>query len=467
MDYLYSAMLSKIIQKLLSGILSIWIISMLIFFFSKAVPGDQIRDLLAINHDSAYELDFRKEYINKAREFNFDKPLFYFSVLPSNFPKNINKHLLLEQKRWLKNFLFKGYNYEDLENVINQIDDFFKRSSKEDIIFFEKEISILFNSENKEELNRAIEKIKSKQNEATKDSTLMQTMLHIDKVDFRKSSSFLIPKIRVHGFNNQYHIWISNLLKGNPGVSNIDKRPVLTKINRALAWTIFLVLFSLILSYGFGILMGLFLAGLKNKRIVKIIENILFGIYAIPIFWLATLLLVFFTTNEYGWMTNIFPSVGLVPIDMGEPWFVRISNYGRQLILPCFCLVIHNMAFIGSLTKRNINARKKEGFVLTARAFGYTDKEILFREIFPHTLLPIITSITSAIPAALGGSLVLEIIFNIPGMGRLLFNSIKFYDWPVVFTIVLFIAGITIVSFLLADILYRFIDPRIKSKQDV
>lgn len=448
----------KLIKNIFSSIISLLIISLLVFFLSKMVPGDSVLSLLDINSDSQYSLDFKAEYERKALALNLNKPLFYFSVLPSNFPKNLNETILFSQRRWEKKLLFEGYNYNAIQRLWNEAA--LVASQTEDTDLKLKIRNQFLNYQNKnisEEIAAFISQMTTQNRELT---SLKEAWVALEK---NKKSSFF-PNIHFYGLDNQYHRWISNFMVGNLGESLLDQKSVSSKIGRALVYTLFLVLFSLCLSYLLGILLGLLLSYIKSKRLLRMIESFLFGFYSIPIFWLATLLLVFFTTREYGTWTNIFPSVGLVPIDTGEAWYLKIINYGKQLILPVFCLVIHNLAFIASLTKRNLVASQKMGHIMTSRAYGYTEKDILLKDVFPHTLLPLITSISASIPSALGGSLIIEIIFNIPGMGRLMYNGILNYDWPVVFSITMFIAIITIISYLIADVLYRVVDPRIKDK---
>ncbi|WP_235297722.1 ABC transporter permease [Portibacter marinus] len=371
-------MLNSIFKKLLGGLVSLLLISVLIFLLSKAVPGDPVNLALGVSSESEINMNYQEEYERKKRELKLHLPYFYFSFLPYNFPANLQMQGSLI----------------DIRN---------KRRS------------------------------------------LME------------ESNLAFPKFHWNGTENQYHNWLFS-----SSVSLQDGKPVRYKIGRAIVWTLFLVVVSVFFSYSLGILMGLFLSGLSNQKLRSWLEAILIALYAIPVFWMATLLLVFFTTSEYGTWTNIFPSVGLAPIDLGEPWYVRIGKFGAQLILPCFVLVLHNLAFLSMLTKRNLDKNKRLGFVTTSKVFGFGEKEIIFKEVLPLSLIPLITSVSSAIPSAVGGSLVVEIIFNIPGMGRLLYTSIMTYDWPVVFPIVLLIAIITYISFFLADILYRIADPRIR-----
>lgn len=454
-------MINFIIRHIFGALLSLWIISMLIFFLSKAVPGDPVSGLKEINEGSYY-LDYEKEYKQKATAFGLNLPTFYFSLVPRNFPKNLNEVMPFEKKNFVKELLFQGYQYHDILQYEGALDSFLydeEALKLKDGIEFDgiKSRTDLLN------LQKELNSIKEKSEAGQGIISLSELSNSIENLNGNKTMS-TFPVFYWHGFNNQYHQWLSSLLKGKPGNSRIDGKPVAKKISRALVWTVFLILIAIFFSYGFGILLGIFLASLEKQSLRKWIEKLFFGIYAIPVFWLATLMLVFFTTKEYGAWTNIFPSVGLAPIDNGAPWYSRLSDFGKQLILPCFILVIHNLAFVSTLVKRNIESYKDSGFVLMAKAYGFKKREILWREIFPHTLLPIITSITSAIPTAISGSLVIEIIFNIPGVGRLLFSSINTGDWPVVFAVVMLIALVTIISFFTAEFLYRWADPRIKQQ---
>ncbi len=370
-------MIISIIKKILAAISSLLVISVSMFLLSKMVPGDPVEVALGMDPSSATQMDYEQEYERKKKDLSLHLPYFYFSVLPSNFPKNLQEKGTLSELRERRHKLMK--------------------------------------------------------------------------------EAKLLPKVHWHGTKNQYHNWI-----WGDNVSVLDGKAASYKIGRALVWTMFLVILSVSLSYGLGILIGLMLSSMRSVRLRAVFEAWLFGVYAIPVFWMATLLLVFFTTKEYGAWTNIFPAVGLVPIDYGEAWYSRIGKFGSQLILPCFVLVLHNLAFLSMLTKRNLDKHRKLAFTKTSKAYGFKQSEILIKEVLPMSLLPLITSLSSAIPTAIGGSLIVEIIFNIPGMGRLLFTSVLNYDWPVVFPIVLLIACITYITYLLADVFYKIADPRIQ-----
>ena len=444
------------IVKLLGSLLSLWLISILIFFLSKAVPGDSIQSSLSTPDEEAFEMEFDAEYQRVYKNRNLDLPSFYFSLLPRNFPNDLQSILPIQKQKWLRGYLFEGYDFNGLSNLYTQLTEIEKLIVPDSLatnyrldankLYAIKEMSLL-----KTEIIQLSEKY------GGLDTALFQVG------ELNKTSPLnILPRLYWNGFKNQYHVWFSGFLKGDLGVSYIDQKSVWKKIKRSAAWTFFFVIFTLILSYSIGITLGILMNQLKEGFVNLILQRILFGIYAIPLFWLATLLLVFFTTSEYGKWTNIFPSVGLAPIDTGEPWLERILEYGKQLILPVFCLVLHNLAFLSTLTKRNLQREGKRPFILTSKSFGYRKSEILWRDILPHSLLPLITSLTSAIPAAFGGSLVIEIIFNIPGMGRLMYNGLIYNDWPLVFGVVMLIASLSILSFWLAEVLYRWADPRLR-----
>jgi len=132
------------------------------------------------------------------------------------------------------------------------------------------------------------------------------------------------------------------------------------------------------------------------------------------------------------------------------------------LVLPIICLVANDIAYLSRLTRNNIIFQQMKGFVTMAKAKGLDDRKILTRHILPNALIPIITIIAGSIPAGLSGSLIIEVIFNIPGMGRLMFDSIYSSDWNVVFGILIIISIFTIIFLLLADLLYGWLNPKIK-----
>lgn len=280
------------------------------------------------------------------------------------------------------------------------------------------------------------------------------TLLHTKK-------GFFVPKLHWHGVQNQYHHWLKNIFRGDFGNSFIDGRNVRVKISEALKWTLFLVIVSLIISSVVGIYFGLFNSISSSYNYKNIAKLVSYFLYSIPIFWLATMLLVFFTTDEYGSWTNIFPSASfLTPTEGG--FISNFIAYGKILILPIIVYCLHDFSYIGRQMESSIQNEIDLPYAKTALSKGHTFTSMVKTHGFKNALLPIITLLSSALPASIAGSVVIETIFNIPGIGRLIYISIQHADWNVVFGIVLLVALITTISYLIADLLYSYVDPRIR-----
>lgn len=451
-------MIVPALKKVLALFLSLWIISLIIFFISKSVPGDTIYEAIGHSYEQPINGNFEAEYEKIYKRLHFEKPLFYFSIVPRNYPDNMQSIYPKIHRDWTRAFLLKGYNYNEITILKDQLQALHSQYSQSRNTKNLRYLAQVFDSRNHSELIENFNILDANQYGQIQDlSNLKSTIINLKP----KRSNLVFPKWVWNGAENQYHKWIATLVSGDAGVSYTSQNSVAHKIKRSLVWTVSMVTLSLILSYIFGVLIGMFLARYHDSWIARVIERILFGIYSVPLFWFATLMLIFFTTDQFGKWTNIFPTIAFSPIDLGEPWNVRLSRYGSQLILPIFCLVLHNLAFLGSLTKRNMLSKKNAGFVMLAKANGYSKNRIWFSEIFPHARIPLITSFTSALPSAISGSLIIEVIFNVPGMGSLLFMSISLNDWPVVYAIVMLIALVTFICFALAELLYRWADPRI------
>lgn len=222
-----------------------------------------------------------------------------------------------------------------------------------------------------------------------------------------------------------------------------------------------MILMSLILTLFVGIPLGVFLASEKNSKKDKLISLLLYLLYSIPVFWLATIFVVFFTTNEYGSWTNLFPSILPLHFSQDDPFIVKFLSSFEYLILPVICIALHSIAYIARLTRSSVIDQLDLLYVRTARSKGLSSRKILWKHSFRNAMIPILSLLIAAIPASISGSLVIEVIFNIPGMGRLMYESVYGNDWPVLFGVVMLIGVFTVLVYLIGDIFYRVINPKI------
>lgn len=271
-----------------------------------------------------------------------------------------------------------------------------------------------------------------------------------------ESIQFFLPTFKWYGTNNQYHKWIVKAIQFDFGHSFIDGKLVLQKITTALGWTFWLVLISLIMIFAISIPLGIFVSKPNHSKVSDFLNFFFYGFYAIPLFWLATLMLMFFTTDDYGTLTNIFPSVGVIYDD------ISIGKKVTMLLLPVIVIVIHTIAYVSRQMSSGILQESTKNYSVTGLSKGLNRYQVIKKHNLPNALFPMITLATAIVPASFSGSLIIEVIFNIPGIGRLLYNSIQTADWNVVFALLLIIGFITMISYLIGDILYTVVNPKVK-----
>jgi len=266
-------------------------------------------------------------------------------------------------------------------------------------------------------------------------------------------NKLLIPSINWYGLNNQYHFWITNFLSGNFGISRRDYNPVVDKIKYQLPWTLYINIPAIIIVYLIAVPLGIYTAVYRDSKFDKIITTTLLLLYSLPVFWIGTMLVNFFTTPEYG--MKWFPSILLNGNEL--TW-----ENATKLILPIFCATYGALAFMTRQMRSSMLNTLQQDYIRTAKAKGLSEKVVIWKHAFRNSLFPLITIFGSVLPAAFAGSVIVEQIFNINGMGLLLLDSIRNQDWPVVYAILMIAAILTMVGLLIADILYVIADPRVR-----
>jgi len=250
-------------------------------------------------------------------------------------------------------------------------------------------------------------------------------------------------------------------LRGEYGVSYSDGRPVWSILKEALLITFIINSIAIIIIYLLSIPLGVYIAINKDSLFDRLTTLLLFILYSLPTFWIATILIVFFTNNEYG--MDWFPGFGLGSNKINDTMglFEEMGIRLYHIILPMFCLTYGGLAYLSRQMRGGVINTFKQDYIRTARSKGLDENVIIWKHTFRNSLIPIITIFASLFPAMIGGSLILEIIFSIPGMGKLALDSLFSRDWPILFTVVMFSSILTLIGILVSDILYTIVDPRI------
>jgi len=257
----------------------------------------------------------------------------------------------------------------------------------------------------------------------------------------------------------QYWSWLKRISRGDLGISfSSDHRPVADKIIERLPVTIAINLLSLMIIMAVAIPIGVLSAVHQDSLFDRVTAVVVFVGFAVPTFWLALLLMIFFGIH-LGWL----PISGLRSLNYEylSAWG-QLVDLAKHLILPVFISAFGGLAGLSRYMRANMLEVIRQDYILTARAKGLSERAVIYRHALRNALLPVITILGLSIPGLIGGSVIFETIFAIPGMGQLFYMSVMARDYPTVMGILLIGAILTLVGNLIADVSYAIADPRIR-----
>ena len=259
--------------------------------------------------------------------------------------------------------------------------------------------------------------------------------------------------------HERYFVWLRQIVTLDFGNSYRDHRPVIEKIAERLPVTLVLNALSILLVYLVAIPLGAWSAIRQRSAAERATTFVLFLLYSIPSFWMAVVLIYFFG-GGYFW--DVFPIYGVHSRGFEElSFFGRAGDFLWHLVLPVFCLAYAGLASLSRFQKGSLLEVLREEYITAARAKGLSRNRVLFKHALRNSLIPIVTIVASILPAMIGGSVIIETIFSIPGIGRLGFESVLSRDYPVIMAVATISAFLTLAGILLSDIAYAVVDPRI------
>ena len=260
----------------------------------------------------------------------------------------------------------------------------------------------------------------------------------------------------------QYFTWLKRLSRFDFGRSFApDNRPVSDKIRERIPVTLSLNIIALILEFGLAIPIGILAATHRDTLLDKGITLFVFVGFAVPTFWLALLLMYLFGV-KLGWL----PISGLHSLGSDRlAWFARQWDLARHLLLPVGIATFGSLAGLSRYTRSTMLEVVGQDYITTARAKGLPERLVIYRHALRNALLPVITLLGFSLPGLIGGSVIFETIFAIPGMGQLFYMGVMSRDYPLVMGILVIGAFLTLIGNLLADVAYAVADPRIRHGQ--
>ena len=249
----------------------------------------------------------------------------------------------------------------------------------------------------------------------------------------------------------QFVTWVAGVARGDLGRSYFLDEPVTESLVQRMEPTGLLTLYALLFSILIGLPAGIIAALRRNSWIDRLTMVTSLGGVSIPSFWLGILLILAFAVR-----LRVLPAAGYVSFTK-DP----LENF-RYLLMPAFSLGLQSAALLARVVRSSMLDVLQDDYVRTARAKGLRDRIVLVRHALPNAMIPTLTIIGNSLGTLLGGAIVTEQVFNIPGVGRLVVESVLRRDFPVIQGAVLAIAAVYVLVNLVVDIAYVIADPRIR-----
>ncbi len=485
-------MVKYIFKRVLFFIPTIFAISLLTFALMSSAPGDPAELMLnrAASGDggqAADKLAGDKAYKMLRKKLGLDLPLFYFSFSSAASSDTLYRIGKVDHRKTLERLVNDYGNWQEIEQYYHTIEALEitvldlprDATTTSALITIRNAVNNLYLNYSDDVIQASFKEVQLQLSQfkqlATANSALSKTISAYNnmKANPAKWKNY-IPAIHFNGTYNQYHRWLfgdapwlgssedetlsKGFIRGDFGTSYFAKRPVGTMIWESVQYTMVISLFSILITYIISIPLGVFSAVNKDTPADQTITTGLFILYSLPSFWIATMMIIFLCGGDY---LDIFPPTGVADIDEEDGFFIRFGAQAYHLALPLICWTYGSFAYLSRQMRGGMLSVLQQDYIRTARSKGLTNSVVVWKHAFRNSLLPVITIFSSVFPAMIGGSVILEFIFTIPGMGKLGLEAVLRRDYPVVLTVTMFSSILTLVGYLVSDILYAVVDPRI------
>jgi len=283
------------------------------------------------------------------------------------------------------------------------------------------------------------------------------------QMDAERQAAAVEQQRKLHGLDKplpvQYLIWLSRVMHLNFGQSIKHHRPVIELIKERVPITLTLNLIAFVIIYAVSLPLGV-LAAVKHKKFLDRASSVvLFMLWSLPVMLVGQLLIGYFTGPTF---KNWFPPAGLSSNYAEQlPFFPWLADRFWHLVLPVICLSYTGFAYLTKQVRAGMLDNLRADYVRTARAKGLSNCAVILRHALRNSIIPVITIMAALLPAMFAGSVIIERIFSIPGMGLLAFEAVTTRDYNVVMAVATIAGVLNLLALLLADIAYAIVDPRI------
>lgn len=468
-------MLRYAIRRLLISLPTLLVISIAVFSLNKCAPGDPV--LLTFKDDeqqSVNQDEYAEHYRLKAAELGLDKPVFYCNLTVAAFSDTLWKINPLSRREKLAELVEQNGNwpatsaFDAALNRANVLNDKLPDSVRPKP-YLRVALAAMVREHNLENLEMAFVNVDSLVRQVPPSEALflasigdLRAKTHAICHDFTPNKLW-IPAFHWYGFQNQYHHWLKGFVTGDWGLSK-SKKPIWAEMKPALYATMALNIITIALAYLIAIFLGVEMARRRNGLLDRWVQRILVFIHAMPLFWLGGLLILLFVSPIFG-----KPLLGNPYLDISDAWNEHSQSFFSwfveklpKFLLPILVMTLYSLTTLALQMRGGMLETLNQDYIRTARAKGVQEEDVYWSHAFRNALFPIITMFSAVFPAMFTGSLVIETLFNFPGMGLKSQNAFSNHDLAMLSAILMAAALFTIVGNFVADILYAWVDPRVR-----
>lgn len=475
-------MLQYTVKRILFFVPSVFFISVICFGLIRSIPGDMVdfiirsqTDELTRNRDS--KAIFEKKYREKAAELGTDLPAFYIQLGTLAVPRSLSFEWNPVRKEVIEKLIEQTGNaeastawYTSIEELDQNIVTHPEYFDAQQFIDVQREIQKLFYITDRTEIAGELQTIQSIFAEDTlyteKNAWINTCHNQLNRLNTQESKwKNYIPVIRFYT-TCAYGNWLfgdgknsKGIIRGDFGKSIIDHKSINQSLGERIGLTVCISLISILLAFLFAVPLGIVSALFAGSWIEKSIHTFLFILYALPSFWVASLSIIWLAGSDgVNWFApygtgKIEPNMGLLEI---------IQLKWHHFALPIFTWTYSGIAFISKQTQAALQENMKKQYVLSAIARGLPYTQIIWRHLMPNSLRPLITIAANILPGLIGGSVVLETIFSLPGLGEWAYRGFLYHDIPVIMAVLFWGSILTLTGYLIADILLAYTNPTIR-----
>lgn len=453
-------MFKYFIRRLLLAIPTLLIVSVIAFLLGQKVTDDPVilRGGTDSSRNSADPEATAASYRRQAENMHLNKPDFYFTITLNGLPDTLYRVFSYQRRERLAEMATASGEWapvaayeQQLANCVRALeavpDSLLDRGAVNGFI------QDLLHKSSINDCQNALDSLHQKALNTPALSAVESCKAALDTIPAR--SGWGHPVFYWYGFNNQYHDWLT-------GKYATESSSPWKRTRYSMSVSLFINLTALLLALLVGILTGMWTSRFAQRK-ERVSSRMLILIYVVPVLLLACLLRYLFATPGHALFSSWIGGVGPGIYDPARTTFAAwiLTNKGK-LILPIIALTIHFTALIALQMRTGMVAILKQDFIRTARAKGLSEGAVHWRHAFPNALSPVITVMGMLLPAAVSGGIVVEAVFNINGLGYAIVEATQTGNYPVMMSIVMLAAVLTVVGSLLADICLAWLDPRIR-----